>query len=279
MTCYDRTMQVIYLDAVFFLNGLADYLLCLCAGRLCGLVLRRGRYLAAALFGAVYAVAVFLPGLSFLSLPAARLGAGIIMGLIAFSRERQPLKCALVLLLVGAAFGGALWAVSLSGGGLQAGPVALSLPTLLTSFGLIYALLSLLLRARQLLTERKRVLVTVRFLEREAQFYALEDTGNALADPLTGRHVLVAHPHALRPLFGGNTALFEDLPLVELLEALAADLALAGRFRLLPYSNLSGSGLLPVFRPDALLLDGKLTDDLLVAVSKNAGGEGFEALL
>lgn len=273
-------MQVIYLDSVFFLNGLADYLLCLCAGRLCGLVLRRGRYAAAALFGALYAVAVFLPGLSFLSLPASRLGAGIMMGLIAFSREQQPLKCALVLLLVGAAFGGALWAVSLSAGGdLRAGPVALSLPTLLTSFGLCYALLSLLLRARRLLTERRRVLVTLRFLEREAQFYALEDTGNALADPVTGRHVLVAHPHALRPLFGANAALFEELPPVELLEALASEPTLAGRFRLLPFSNLSGSGLLPVFRPDALLLDGKRSDDLLVAVSKNAGGDGFEGLL
>ena len=273
-------MQVIYLDSVFFLNGLADYLLCLCAGRLCGLVLRRWRYAAAALFGALYAVAVFLPGLSFLSLPASRLGAGIMMGLIAFSREQQPLKCALVLLLVGAAFGGALWAVSLSAGGdLRAGPVALSLPTLLTSFGLCYALLSLLLRARRLLTERRRVLVTLRFLEREAQFYALEDTGNALADPVTGRHVLVAHPHALRPLFGANAALFEELPPVELLEALASEPTLAGRFRLLPFSNLSGSGLLPVFRPDTLLLDGKRADDLLVAVSKNAGGDGFEGLL
>ncbi|MBR1456591.1 MAG: sigma-E processing peptidase SpoIIGA, partial [Oscillospiraceae bacterium] len=42
-------MEVIYIDALFFLNLLADYLLCLSTGRICGLYLRRARYLAAAL--------------------------------------------------------------------------------------------------------------------------------------------------------------------------------------------------------------------------------------
>ena len=44
-------MQVIYVDSLFCLSLLTDYLLCLTAGRLCGLVLRRRRYLAAALLG------------------------------------------------------------------------------------------------------------------------------------------------------------------------------------------------------------------------------------
>ncbi len=273
-------MQVIYLDSLFLLNLLADYLLCLCAGRLCALVLRRGRYLSAALFGAAYAAAVFLPGMSFLSLPAARLAAGIVMGLVAFGRERQPLKCTAVLLLVSAAFGGALWAVSLSlGGGYSGAGAVLSLPALGLSFAVIYALLALLLRARRLLTERRRVLVSVRFLGREAAFPALVDTGNALSDPLTGRHVLVACPHALRPLFCQHSALFEQLPPVELLEALGHVPELKGRFRLLPYSNLSGSGVLPVFRPESLLLDGERAEDLLIAVSPQAAGDGFEALL
>lgn len=272
-------MQVIYVDSLFCLSLLTDYLLCLTAGRLCGLVLRRGRYLAAALVGAGYAVTVFLPRFAFLSLPAGRLGCGLCMGMIAFGRERRPLRCTGVLLAVAAAFGGALWAVSLAGGGMGAYPAALSLPALLLSFGLCYALLSLLLRTRRLLTERRRVAVTASLLGREASFLALEDTGNALSDPVTGRHVLVACPHALRPLLREHAALFAELPPVELLDALGKIPELAGRFRLLPYSNLSGSGLLPVFRPDRLLLDGRETEDLLIAVSPNAAGEGFEALL
>ena len=273
-------MRVIYLDSLFLLNLLADYLLCLCAGRLCGLRLRRWRYLAAALLGAAYAAAVYLPGLGFLALPAGRLGAGVGMGLLAFGRERQPLRCTGVLLLVGAAFGGALWAVSLAGGGDgTVGFAPLSPGTLMASFGLCYALLSLLLRARRLLTERKRVTVRLRFLGREAVFPALIDTGNALSDPITGRHVMVACPHALRPLFRENSALFEQLPPVELLEALGTVPELSGRFRLLPCSHLGGESLLPVFRPESLLLDGSAAEDLLVAISPQAAGDGFEALL
>lgn len=273
-------MQVIFVDALFCLNLLTDYLLCLTAGRICGLTLRRGRYLAAALLGAVYAVAVFLPGLRFLALPAGRLSCGICMGLLAFGRERQPLRCTGVLLAAAAAFGGALWAVSSAvSGDPYSFAVPLSLPVLLLSFGVFYALLSALMRARRLLTERRRVRVTVELGDRKASFLALEDTGNTLADPITGRHVLVASPAALRPLLRDFSPLFEALPPVELLEALSADPALRGRFRLLPCSHVGGSSLLPVFRPDRLAVDSEATTDLLIAVSPHAHGEGYEAIL
>ena len=59
---YNGGMNIIYADSLFALSLLTDYLLCLVTARFCGLVLRRGRYAAAALVGALYAVAVFLPG-------------------------------------------------------------------------------------------------------------------------------------------------------------------------------------------------------------------------
>ena len=52
-------MTVVYLDSVFTLNTLMDYLLCLATARLAGIPLRRGRYLLAALAGGAYAAAVF----------------------------------------------------------------------------------------------------------------------------------------------------------------------------------------------------------------------------
>ena len=273
-------MHVIYVDSLFCLNLLTDYLLCLTAGRICGLTLRRGRYLAAALLGALYAAAVFLPRLQFLSLPAGRLGCGVCMGLLAFGKERQPLRCTGVLLAAAAAFGGALWAVSSAvSGDAYRFAVPLSLPALLLSFGIFYALLSGLMRARRLLTERRRIRVVVRLAGVEAAFTALEDTGNTLSDPLTGRHVLVASPAALRPLFREHTPLFEALGPVELLEALSAESGLRSRFRLLPCSHIGGSSLLPVFRPDSLTLDGERTGDLLVAVSPQAHGDGYEAIV
>ena len=62
-------MKSLYLDLFFFLNLSADYLICLSAGRICSLRLRRMRYLLASLLGAVYAALSVLPALAFLSAP------------------------------------------------------------------------------------------------------------------------------------------------------------------------------------------------------------------
>ena len=59
--------MVVYLDSVFVLNAVMDYVLCLVTGRLAGIRLCRWRYLAAGLVGGLYSVAVFLPGCAFLS--------------------------------------------------------------------------------------------------------------------------------------------------------------------------------------------------------------------
>ena len=64
---YNCRMEVIYIDSLFFLNLGVDYLLCLASARICGLYLRRRRYVLAALLGAAYSVAVYLPGLGFLA--------------------------------------------------------------------------------------------------------------------------------------------------------------------------------------------------------------------
>ena len=270
-------MEVIYIDSLFFLNLLADYLLCLSAGRLCGCLLRRSRYALAAAVGALYAVASYLPGLGFLSAPVLRLLAGFLMGAVAFGAERRPLRCIAVLFLVCAVYGGALWAVSLALG--SGGAASLSLRAFLAAFALLYALLRLLSRARGLFHPRPCATVRLRFLGRECVFPALLDSGNSLSDPLSGARVLVASPQALRPVLKENTSLFTELSGVELLMFCDSVPALKGRLRLLPYRSLGGDGLLPLFRPDNIIVDGEAVDDLLVAVSPQAAGDGFEAVL
>lgn len=53
-------MTVVYLDRVFLLNSVVDYLLFLCAARLCGFPLHRRRLIFCAVLGGVYAAAVFI---------------------------------------------------------------------------------------------------------------------------------------------------------------------------------------------------------------------------
>ena len=82
-------MTTVYVDSVFVLNALMDYLLLLCTGRLAGVTLRRGRYALAAVLGGAYAVAVFLPGCGFLALLPAKAAAGVVLAVAAFGGEAR----------------------------------------------------------------------------------------------------------------------------------------------------------------------------------------------
>lgn len=259
-------MEVIYLDRLFAVNALTDYLLCLLTGRICGLVLRRWRYLAAALLGAAYAVAAVLPRLGLLASGPGKLACAALMSALAFCREAKPLRCGAVFLGVSAAFGGAVWALSLAGG-----RSALDLRVLALSFALCYALATLVFRNQAAVAELPRREILLRLDGRESRFMALRDTGNRLCDPLTGAPVLLVSPHALASLFPGTDLRLDALSLVQS--------APPGRFRLVPFQAVGGGGLLPVFRPDSMTADGEALRDHLVAVSPAARGEGFEAIL
>ena len=266
---------MIYVDSLFALSLVTDYLLCLVSARVCGLVLRRGRYFLAAVFGAVYAVAVFLPGLGFLALPVIELGAALVMGLIAFGGEVRLLRCVGVFLAVSASFGGAVWSIALRQGA-QSPPRPWPL---LACFLGCYGALSLIARSRRSRAERRLVHAELRLGAASAAFPALVDTGNCLRDPLTGSAVLVASPRALEALFPGCGRLLSIADPVELVAAADREPALKGRLRLVSCSTVGGRGLLPVFRPDSVTVDGQARTDLLAAISPAAAGEGYDAIL
>ena len=210
---YNEAMKVLYADSLFALSLLTDYLLCLATGRLCALVLRRGRYFAAALLGAVYAVAVFLPGLAFLALPVMQLVFAGLMGLIAFGGEARLGRCLLVFLALSATFGGMVWAVCLRRGGVLGPDLAL----LLAVFLACYAVLSLLARGRRRREEARIVRAALSLGGRRTTFRVLLDTGNCLTDPVTGAAVLVVAPEALAPLVPEQAALLTLRDPVELI--------------------------------------------------------------
>jgi stage II sporulation protein GA (sporulation sigma-E factor processing peptidase) len=257
-------MNIIYADTLFALSVFTDYLLLVVTARFCSLRLRRRRYLAAAVLGGVYAVAVFLPGCAWMAHPLVELCAAGFMGLLAFGGEEKLFRCCAAFLAVSASFGGAAWAVCMRSGGTD---IRLLAAVFLGS----YALLTLLSYTRRRRAREHRVGVTLTLGPRRAAFTALEDSGNCLTDPITCDRVLLASPAALRPLFPGQEALLE-LGAVELVQNAAPC-----RFRLLRCGSIGGPALLAAFRPDAVTVDGEKRP-LLVAVSENARGDGFEGI-
>lgn len=267
-------MKYIYIDSLFFLSLFTDYLLCLVTGRFCGLYLKRIRYFLSALFGAVYSVLVFLPGLSFLALPVMELVSAGIMGLIAFGGEERLLRCLGVFFAVSASFGGAVWALTL-----HAGEAALDLRLLFFLFALFYLILSIIARSKLIKAEGRTVHTEIRLNERHCAFRALVDTGNCLTDPVTGAAVMIASPAALLPLFPGAGEILETGDAVELVEKAEASPRMQAKLRLLPYRALGVEGLLPVFRPDEVRIEGKLRPGILVGISAHAASDGFDAIV
>lgn len=272
--CYTPGMKIIYIDRLFLINLIADYLLCLLCARFCGLYLRRLRYTLAAAVGAVFSVMTLIPACGFLNHPAFTVCCLLAMSLIAYGREEHLLRIICVFLAVCASLGGAVWAVSLHLGSAPAEHML----TLLAVFCLSYTVLSLINRGRAQRDGKHCVEARLDAFGKSCVFMALCDSGNCLRDPISGSRVMIASPRALSPVLGNCTVLFENPDSVSLLNLINDIPEFRGRFRLLPYSALAGSGLLPVFRPDRIVIDGHEVCGIMLAVSAGASGDGFEAV-
>lgn len=271
-------METIYIDRLFVINLIIDYLILLVTAKICGLYLRRARYYLASLFGALYAALSVLPPLFFLTLLPVKLSAGIITAVIAFSKDEKLFRCTVSFFGVSALFGGAVWAVSLQSGTSLTGYIFLpvSLPVLALSFGMSYALLSVIFRRRVKNAGRKILPVVIQHGGKSVSLLALCDSGNTLYDAVTGSSVLIVHAERLRPVFGDKTDKLY-LPATELI----ADCDNSGLFRLVPYRAVGvSSSLLAAFRPEHITVNGKLRDDIIVAVSPTeVAGDGFNCVI
>lgn len=281
-------MTVIYVDTLFLLNALVDYLLLLCAARLAGEPLKRLRFALGAVLGGGYAVAIFLPGLGFLERPACRLAAAVLMVLAAFWGSRRLGRQVLIFFALSCAFAGGVLAISMLGGqglSLNRGVIysGMDLKIVLLSAAGCYAVLSLLFQKAVRHTSFTGELKAVRLEleDRTVELTALTDTGNTLTDPVTGQGVMVAEGERLLPLFAVS-----QRPSVQELRDPAGALerltGAGGHFRLLPYRAVGvDRGLLLAVRVDRAVVDGEDWGAMVVALSPTpvSDGGGYGALL
>ncbi|HJC00602.1 MAG TPA: sigma-E processing peptidase SpoIIGA [Candidatus Flavonifractor merdavium] len=281
--------MTVYLDELFLLNFVVDYLLLLSAGRLAGEVLCRSRLALGALLGAAYAAAVFLPVGGFLLHPLCKLCSAVLMVLLGYGGSRRLLRVSLTFFVVSAAFGGGIFALQALGNksltmknGVLAS--AMDLRLILLSAAGCYALLTLLFRrASRHSAPRELVPAVLRLDGRKVVLTALLDTGNTLTDPATGRPVMVAEGEKIAPLFPPGRA-----PTAEELQAPAALLerldreGWRGRCRLLPYQAVGVEcGMLLTLRLDGARVGTEDCGRLLLALSPTrlTDGGGYCALI
>lgn len=277
-------MTVVYIDRVFLLNALVDYLLLLSAAHLAGLPLHRRRLILWAALGGVYAVAVFLPDVSWVGHPICRIAAGAGLALGAF---RGRIRQAALFLLLAAGLAGIVLALGLAVGS----PLGLaqrvyyadiSWPVLVATALIVYGLLHLLFGQAARHGGGELLRITIAINGRQQTVSALHDTGNTLREPVSGRAVLVLEQEAAELLWPQEVAavLSQPLPPEEKMARLYQQGCVLP-FTLLPFRTVGmEGGLLLAARSDYIEVDGKRYPRTPIALSSHpvSDGGGYHAL-
>lgn len=265
--------MTIYLDELFLINAVVDYLILVSSAKICAEPVKRWRLAVSSVLGGVYGAAAQIPGAEILKNPAIIIATGVIMCVSAFGGARRLTRMTLTFLAISAVFGGFVMAASLLLG--QGGYVRVSLKLLAAAFVVCYVIISLIFR-RSGRASGETVKICITYGERKAALSALVDTGNSLADPATGRPVIVAGVFAVLELF--EAPVRDKLTALEKTGAIAVFEALGEkgeRFRLIPYSAVGVSGgVLLAFRPDKVTINGKELEGALIGLSPNNVSDG-----
>lgn len=265
-------LTTIYLDVLFLLDAVIDGCMLSATGKLSDIGTRWYRLLLGAVCGGLYGVAAALYANVWVAAACIQIVASFCMVLITFGfgSVARLVRLWAVFFCVNFVFGGCVLAVSLM---TREDFFAISIGTLVASILLCYAGMSLVLRK----IARKRTKLSEIFVEfsgRACRFRAFVDTGMGIKDPVNHAPVILTEAGAIRPLFSEYTykAFCRGEP-THTLET---------RFRFIPYRTVgSEKKLLPAFRPDSVLVDGKKIAQALIAVSPtklNEYGE-YEALI
>lgn len=278
-------MTVIYIDVLFLLNLVVDYILLLICARITGEIISRPKLILGALFGAGYAAVLFLPGCSWLSHPACKLCSAAAMILIGYGTSRRFLRLLFVFFGVSAALGGVILAFQLVGAGgltLENGVIytGSDVRILLVTVILAYLIFSTVFERTARHGGKAQDLSTV-YINIEGKclrLTVLTDTGNTLTDPMNNQPVIVAEAGTMQKILSEKIDAADPVGTMERMR----DERMIKRFRLLPYRAVGvENGMLLAVRTDSVVIRKREWKGLLVALSPTPVSDGgrYQALI
>lgn len=278
-------MTIVYIDVLFLLNFLVDYLLLLASAKITGEMFSRVKLVLGALLGAGYAAVIFLPGCGWLSRPLCKISTAVLMVLIAFGKNKRILRLVLVFWALSAALGGVILALQFFGSGgltLENGVLytGFDIRILLVTVILSYLILSSIFEraAKHGGRQKDLSIASLRIEGKSRSLTVLIDTGNTLTDPINNQPVMVVDANALLEIIPKE--IDPNDPVGSL--ARLKDEKLKKRFRLLPYRTVGVEhGMLLAVRTDSVVIDKREWKGLLAALSPTpvSDGGGYQALI
>ena len=267
--------MVVYIDRLFFINAVVDYLLLLTTAQLMGMPLRRGRYIIVSIIGGLYGAAAMV--IPLLGQWWAKSAVGLVIALIAYWRETERWRAMALFFLLSGAMAGAMLAVT-QRTGQGSGTLyfaTVGWRTLLLSAAGFYGLLTVLFYQKAKHGGGELMEMTVDAFGRQCRIQVLRDSGNVLRNPVDGAPVLVAESEAVRGLLPDTAAhiiMGGGGP-----EDKMAALYDAGftAFTLLPYQSIGCSeGLLLALKSDAIQAGNRRIPRALIALYHGSIGRG-----
>jgi len=293
----------IYLDMVFLINFLMDYILLWAAARFSQVNTSFLRLALGALVGAFYSLALLLPSLNFLLSISLKILFSVVMVLTAFPYQgfRRFIQSLgyfyIVAFTMGGAVLGALYLLSEETDIYQIVKgififianikftwlfVAAAAAFFLVKYGVTFV-------KSNFLKSFFSVPIIIRFGNKEVSARALIDTGNQLRDPLTQRPVMVAEYDLLKKILPSEISkVFDEGNDIDLekITSVLENTNWVSRVRIIPYSSIGKyRGMLLGLRPDEVLVitsDGivKIKDIIVGIYHKKLSPEGnYRALL
>lgn len=273
--------MVIYVDLLLLFNLTVHYCLLSSTALLAGVKVRFRRLMAGAMLGSLFSFAIFLE-CSVYEFMGMKCIMAILLILAAFGFHSMHLfiKRILIFLAVNFVYAGAMEAaVGLSPRGMvyRTGVAYFGFDVTAYAFGLLAAFL-LLKGGLYLLSKRKGVgrmpVFSVRVGEKTVSGRGMIDSGNRMCDIYSGKPVMVLSRDLAKQLLSDEMLLF----ITDGTESKEAA-NFGHKLRVIPVQTVNGSGILTVFAPDDITLEGKRHPDWMAAVSKEALTENCDAIL
>lgn len=258
-------MPTVYIDVLFVVNLIINYILIYACGTLSRLRRKRWRMASGALIGACYAVLIFFPDFSMLYTTVSKMliSMVIVASSFPFYSLRSYIKALLIFYMVSFGFGGCVLAVfyftdigSRLGAVYSNGIFYFNLPwTVLLLSGImfyVFAKICSLLSGKLIHTASLRKSLRISLDGKVAEIPALLDTGNALVDPITLSPVIIAEYKFVKPLFSDDVRSGLDRIGTDNLTWVMSEVSSKGlKVRLIPFSSLGKeNGMLLGFVPD-----------------------------
>lgn len=253
----------IYADILIITNIYSNFFLLKATAKLTHNALRNSKCIISAIVGSLFSLVILLPELNTFTLLLVRIISAALMVIVAFSgRESSELyRIGLIFFFISFLFAGTEYAFSLLDNGSR------------TIFhnSMLYVNISLLTLVISTITAYTALTLFRRFMDRSNQFdgdysviiingdkqvklKAVCDSCNNLSDSFSGKPVIICGKSSVEPLF-------EEKELVGAM-AMNGSGESCRKWRVIPFSTIDSSGLVPSFRPTGIYIKNNETGKL-----------------